>query len=100
MSVDLIEDKETKTVIKKPDNYVVVILNDDFTTFDCVIYVLVEIFHKNVEEAHQIAYDVHEKGKGIAGGPFQYDVAETKASVAMDIAKEMEMPLKLFVELA
>lgn len=98
MTVDLAKKTDTATVLKKPETYVVVVLNDDFTTFDAVIYILANIFHKTFEEAEMIARDVHEKGKGIAGGPFQYDVAETKATVAMDIAKEMEMPLKLVVE--
>ncbi|MPN10115.1 ATP-dependent Clp protease adapter protein ClpS [bioreactor metagenome] len=71
--------------------------NDDFTTMEFVVDVLVNIFNKKIEEASKIMIDVHKKGSGIAG-VFPYDIAVSKASTAMTIAKEQGFPFKLSVE--
>ncbi|EQB88106.1 hypothetical protein M918_05580 [Clostridium sp. BL8] len=71
--------------------------NDDFTTMEFVVDVLVNIFNKKIEEASKIMIDVHKKGSGIAG-IFPHDIAVSKASTAMTIAKEQGFPFKLSVE--
>ena len=53
--------------VKEPDKYKVLLINDDFTPMDFVIYILVTIFHHSNEAAEEIMTQVHEKGKGIAG---------------------------------
>lgn len=89
--------EKNKIKIKKPKLYKVVMHNDDFTTMEFVVDVLVNIFNKKIEEANKIMIDVHKKGKGIAG-IYPYDIAVSKASTAMTIAKEQEFPFKLSVE--
>ena len=71
--------------------------NDDYTTMEFVIIILVSIFNKSHIESEQIMLDVHERGKGIAG-IYSYDIAITKVSIAMSMAKEEGFPFKLKVE--
>ena len=67
-----------KTRLKKPDMYAVIMLNDDYTPMEFVIYVLQSVFKKNYEDAKRIMLLIHNEGKGICG-VFPLDIAETKA---------------------
>lgn len=89
--------QKNKVKIKKPKQYKVIMHNDDYTTMEFVIEVLVRIFNKKLEEAQKIMLDVHKAGKGIAG-IYSYDIAMTKAHTAMGWAKEEGFPFKLSVE--
>jgi len=84
---------------KEPDEYLVILLNDDYTTMDFVVMVLVEVFRKNQEDANRIMLDVHEKGKGIVG-QYPWDIAVTKAAQVHALARENEFPLTCIVEQA
>jgi len=79
---------------KRPRRFKVLIYNDDFTTMDFVVYVLVKHFRKSPAEATHVMLQVHHKGVGIAG-VYTKDVAETKVAEATAEAREHEMPLKL-----
>lgn len=89
--------QKSKVKVKKPKQYKVIMHNDDYTTMEFVIEVLVRIFNKKLEEAQKIMIDVHKAGKGIAG-IYSYDIAMTKANTAMSWAKEEKFPFKLSVE--
>jgi ATP-dependent Clp protease adaptor protein ClpS len=91
--------EKTVEKLKEPDEYRVILLNDDYTTMDFVVVVLVEIFHKNLEDANRIMLDVHKKGKGIVG-QYPWDIAATKADQVHAMARENEFPLKCIVEKA
>lgn len=94
-NVSILEKQKIK--VRKPKQYKVIMHNDDFTTMEFVIDVLMNIFNKKSEEANKIMIDVHKKGKGIAG-IYSYDIAVTKSSMAMALAKEEGFPFKLSVE--
>ncbi|WP_411170428.1 ATP-dependent Clp protease adaptor ClpS [Clostridium sp. MB05] len=83
--------------IKVPKRFRVIMHNDDFTTMEFVVAILGDIFNKSIEEANKIMIEVHKNGKGTAG-IYPYDIAISKASKAMAIAKEEEFPFKLTVE--
>ena len=89
--------QKNKVKVKKPKQYKVIMYNDDYTTMEFVIDVLVRIFNKKLEEAKKIMLDVHKAGKGIAG-IYSYDLAMTKANMAMGWAKDEGFPFKLSVE--
>lgn len=89
--------EKSKIKIKKPSNYNVVMYNDDFTTMEFVVTILMDIFNKNINEANKIMLDVHEKGNGIAG-VYPYDIACTKANTAITLAKQEGFPFMLKVE--
>jgi len=93
--IDIKEKVETK--IKKPSNYMVIIHNDDYTSMDFVVQVLVGVFKKQVVEATRIMFDVHKKGNGIAG-VYSYDVGLTKIDQTMAMCEESGFPLKLTLE--
>lgn len=89
--------QKSRVKVKKPKQYKVIMHNDDYTTMEFVIEVLVRIFNKKLEEAEKIMLDVHKVGKGVAG-IYSYDIAMTKANTAMSWAKEEGFPFKLSVE--
>jgi ATP-dependent Clp protease adaptor protein ClpS len=89
--------EKNKIKIKKPKHYKVIMYNDDYTTMEFVIEILMIIFKKSLEEANKIMLDVHKKGKGIAG-IYPYDIAVTKVSLAMSRAEEEGFPFKLDIE--
>ena len=94
---DVLVKVETKPKLKKPSFYKVILLNDDFTPMDFVVYVLKNIFRKSQEEAASIMLEIHNKGKGICG-IFTRDVAETKAEQVIQYAKLHEHPLGCILE--
>ena len=74
-----------------------VLHNDDYTTQEFVVWVLVRVFRKPEAEATRIMLDVHRQGKGVAG-IFTKDVAETKINQVRQLAEAQEFPLLCTVE--
>ena len=97
METNIVTKQKDKVKIKKPKNYKVVMYNDDYTTMEFVINILISVFNKKIAEAEKIMIDVHERGKGIAG-IYSRDIALTKVSTAMSMAKEKGFPFKLTIE--
>lgn len=89
--------EKTELRIRTPKKFIVVMYNDDFTTMEFVVAMLNDIFNKSEEEANKIMMEVHKNGKGIAG-IYPYDIAISKATKAMSIAKGEGFPFKLTVE--
>jgi ATP-dependent Clp protease adaptor protein ClpS len=90
-------DVEDKPISQTPRRFKVIFHNDDYTTQEFVVYVLMRFFHKNESEAQHIMLTVHHKGAAVAG-VYTKDVAETKAQQVMDLAREHGMPLLLTTE--
>ena len=87
----------TKPKTKKPSMYKVLMLNDDYTPMEFVVHVLERFFSKSREEATRIMLHVHQKGVGICG-VFTYEVAETKVTQVMDLARKHQHPLQCTLE--
>jgi ATP-dependent Clp protease adaptor protein ClpS len=85
---------EERKKTRRPRRWKVLIYNDDFTSMDFVVYVLMKHFRKAPAEAVHIMLQVHHKGLGVAG-IYPKDVAETKVAEATAEAREHEMPLRL-----
>ena len=86
-----------KVKLKKPNMYAVIMLNDDYTPMEFVIYVLQSVFKKNYEDAKSIMLLIHNKGKGICG-VFPLDIAETKANQVIEFARLNQHPLECKVQ--
>ena len=83
--------------LEEPKDYMVVLLNDNYTTREFVVEVLKLIFHLNSQEATRIMLNVHHKGRGVVG-VYTWDVATTKADQVHAIARQYDFPLKCIVE--
>ncbi|WP_243645770.1 ATP-dependent Clp protease adapter ClpS [Reinekea marinisedimentorum] len=83
--------------LKRPSLFQVVLMNDDFTPMEFVVYVLEQFFAMNREKATQVMLNVHTKGKGICG-VYTKDIAETKAALVNDFSRENQHPLLCEVE--
>ena len=87
---------ELSNVLQEPAKFAVMLHNDDVTTMDFVVEILVQIFHKSVQEAAALMLDVHENGQAIAG-IYSFDIAATKKSQVDILAAEKGFPLKLTI---
>jgi ATP-dependent Clp protease adaptor protein ClpS len=83
--------------LKPPSLYRVVLLNDDYTPMEFVVGVLRQFFAMDVETATRVMLKVHTEGKGICG-VFPREIAETKAVLVNDYARESEHPLLCDIE--
>ncbi len=88
---------QEKIKVKKPDMYRIVLLNDDYTPRDFVVWIIVRVFYKNQEESTRIMLEAHTAGKS-AIGVYTYDVATTKVMQVDKLAKQHEHPLKCILE--
>ena len=87
----------TKTQTQRPSMYRVLLLNDDYTPMDFVIAVLCTYFHKNIDDAQRIMWQVHNNGVGECG-VYTYEVADTKVTQVMDHARKHQHPLQCVME--
>lgn len=94
-NIEILNKKKIK--LKKPKHYKVIMFNDDFTTMEFVVAILMDVFNKTASEANKIMLDVHQKGRGIAG-IYPYDIAYSKTNTALLLAEQEGFPFKLVVE--
>ena len=88
---------QTKNKLKKPSLYKVLILNDDYTPMEFVVYLLKSFFNKSNEEATKIMLHVHQNGLGVCG-IFSYEIAETKVIQVLDTSRKNNHPLQCTME--
>lgn len=93
--IELSEQVREKT--DEPPKFRVILLNDDYSTFDFVVQVLVTIFKRTIEEAVQITTDVHNKGTGVCG-VYTKQIAETKVDMVHQASHSAGYPLKCTME--
>lgn len=86
-----------KPKTKKPSLYRVLVLNDDYTPMEFVVYVLENFFNKSREDATLIMLHVHQNGVGVCG-VYSYEVAETKVAQVLDLARRNQHPLQCTME--
>ena len=97
MSLQHAFDTDTDTLtadpeLDEPRQYEVMLLNDDYTTMDFVVDVLMRFFNKDPLEAEEIMYQVHEQGSGVCG-IYPFDIAESKVNQVTDHARANNYPL-------
>lgn len=88
---------KTKPKVKRPSQYRVLLLNDDYTPMEFVVHVLERFFQKSREDATRVMLHVHHHGVGECG-VFTYEVAETKVTQVMDFARKHQHPLQCIME--
>ena len=87
----------TKEEAKEPSMYKVLLHNDDYTTMDFVVEILITVFNKSTEESILIMMSVHRQGIGICG-LYTFEVAETKMNSVHALAREKGFPLRCSIE--
>jgi ATP-dependent Clp protease adaptor protein ClpS len=90
---------KTRTKPKKPSQFKVLMLNDDYTPMEFVVMCLKRFFSMDLEQATRVMLHVHQKGVGICG-IFPYEIAETKVNQVMDFARQNQHPLQCTLEKA
>lgn len=91
------EELEIKFVLGEPKHYKVLLHNDDYTSMEFVIEVLMHVFHKNLQDSEKIMLEIHQAGKGVCG-IFTYQIAETKVHQVKTLAKSNGFPLLATME--
>jgi len=90
-------ERKQKTKLQRPKLYKVLLLNDDYTTMEFVVALLIHVFHHDESSAQAIMLHIHQNGVGIAG-VYTYEVAETKVATVMELAEKAEFPLQCTLE--
>ena len=95
MSTDtnIIEKEETTTIVREPNMYKVLLHNDDTTTFDFVIMILTQVFHRTLEDSVEITKAIHVEGTGVAGAPYTKEIAEEKTNEVLTLSRANGFPL-------
>jgi len=91
------EEVEFALELEEPQMFKVLLHNDDYTSMDFVVEILMGIFHKSHAQAEQIMLQIHEKGKAICG-VYSFEIAQTKAQQVKQRAKQNEFPLLATIE--
>ena len=86
-----------KQKTKLPSIYKVIILNDDYTPMEFVVYTIQNVFKKSHDEATRIMLKIHTEGQGVCG-MFPIEIAETKMKQVLNLAKEHQHPLQCIIE--
>ena len=89
--------REVYEELQEPSKYKVLLLNDDYTTMDFVVMVLMVVFRKSLEESQKVMINIHKSGKGLCG-IYAFEVAETKAAQVAAMAEQHKFPLKCSLE--
>ncbi len=90
---------KTRAKPKKPSQFKVLLLNDDYTPMEFVVMVLKRFFNMDLEQATRVMLHVHQRGVGVCG-IFTYEIAETKVNQVMDFARQNQHPLQCTLEKA
>jgi len=91
------EELDIALELQEPQMFKVLLHNDDYTSMDFVVEVLMDIFHKNHSQAEQIMLQIHEKGKAVCG-VYTYEIAQMKVEQVRQLAKRNEFPLLATME--
>ena len=83
--------------LEEPQMFKVLLHNDDYTSMDFVVEILMGVFHKTLAQAEQIMLQIHEKDKAICG-VYSFEIAQTKAEQVKQRAKQNEFPLLATIE--
>ncbi len=86
-----------ETMLEYPKKYKVYLLNDNYTSMDFVVNILIKLFHKSFEQAEQIMLEIHKVGRAICG-VYSHEIAETKVMQVLKHAKDSGFPLKATME--
>lgn len=99
METETVTEREVDEAIdvSEPNFWKVIILNDDKTTMEFVVMLLIEVFHKSIVDATKTMIEVHKNGSAVAGR-YTFEIAEEKKETCMRAARTWGFPLKVTIE--
>jgi len=97
MAIDTKKEIKDKTQIKEPKKYKVLLLNDNYSTMEFVVEVLVKIFRKTSQEAYELMLKIHNSGSAICG-IYTKEIALTKVAQVKINARKAGFPLKAIIQ--
>lgn len=86
-----------RVVVQPPRMWNVVLFNDDTTSMEFVILILMQVFHKSLDDATDIMMNIHENGRGVAG-TYSHEIASTKKDETIAVARSNGFPLQVEIE--
>lgn len=95
--IDINEELETRLALDEPAQYKVLLHNDDYTSMEFVVEVLMHVFRKSLPESEKIMLEIHHMGKGTCG-IYTHEIAETKVHQVRELAKSNGFPLLATME--
>jgi len=90
-------EQDQELSIAEPGRWKVLLLNDDYSTMEFVVEILMQVFKKNQDQAMQIMLEVHKNGKGLCG-LYSHEIAEAKIVIVSSMAKQQGYPLRAVME--
>ncbi len=87
-----VRENKSKSKIKQPKIFEVILLNDDYTSMEFVVEVLRKFFHKEFSAAESIMLKIHIDGQAVCGS-YSFDVAQTKVSQVIEYSRKNDQPL-------
>lgn len=87
----------TRARTKRPPLYKVLLLNDDYTPMEFVVHILERFFGMTHAQAFEVMLTVHKKGVAVVG-VFSHEIAETKVTQVLDLARRHQHPLQCTME--
>ena len=97
MTINFEEQTDEMVELKVPHMWRVIFHNDNKTTMEFVIFLLIQVFHKTMQEATAIMLEVHEKDASIVG-VYTHEVAENKMNICVTTARKEGFPLNVSIE--
>lgn len=94
---DIEVEEQQEIEVKEPNLWKVIMLNDDKTTMDFVVGILIHVFHKSESEAIEVMLRIHLEGQAVVG-VYPYEVAEEKMNTTIHTARASNFPLTAIIE--
>jgi ATP-dependent Clp protease adaptor protein ClpS len=89
--------ERTRVETRQPSMWKVVLLNDDYTPMEFVVFLLETLYEKSPAEAHRVMMMVHTQGRGLCG-VYPFEIAETRVARTEELAQGSGYPLKAVME--
>jgi len=95
--IDVQIDEKIKDLIKEPNRYNVIFLNDNSTPMEWVIDLLIRIFKHTQSSAENLTMEIHTNGSAVVG-TYSYEIAEQKTIEATQASREHGFSLQIKME--
>jgi len=97
LDTEIVVNEKIKQVVKEPEKYKVIFMNDNQTPMDFVVELLINIFRHSEKTAQDLTMTIHSQGSAVVG-TYSYEIAEQKSIEATKLSRENGFPLQIALE--